>query len=57
VDADALLRQVTGRTREQDLVLSERMVQLVFDRLAGPDWLTAQAPTFPAAYPRPAGAV
>jgi conjugative relaxase-like TrwC/TraI family protein len=45
-DPDTLVRQVTGRTREQDLALSERTVAEVFDRLAGPDGLTATASTF-----------
>jgi len=45
-DPDDLVRQVTGRTREQDLVVSERTVAEVFDRLAGPAGLTAQASTF-----------
>jgi Creatinine amidohydrolase/TrwC relaxase len=45
-DPDTLVRQVTGRTREQDLVVSEGTVAEVFDRLAGPDGLTAQASTF-----------
>jgi TrwC relaxase len=45
-DPDDLVRQVTGRTREQDLVVSEPAVAEVFDRLAGPAGLTAQASTF-----------
>jgi hypothetical protein len=45
-DPDTLVREVTGRIREQDLVVSERTVVEVFDRLAGPDGLTAQASTF-----------
>jgi len=48
VDPDILVREVTGRTRhrEQDRTVSERTVAEVFDRLAGPDGLTAQASTF-----------
>jgi ATP-dependent exoDNAse (exonuclease V) alpha subunit len=48
VDVDALVRQVTGRTRdrEQDRTVSERTVAAMFDRLAGPDGLTATASTF-----------
>jgi conjugative relaxase-like TrwC/TraI family protein len=45
VDADALVGRVTGRAREQDLTVSERTVRGVFDRLAGPFGLTAQAST------------
>ena len=48
VDPDTLVRQVTGRTgdREQDRTVSERTVAAMFDRLASPDGLTAQASTF-----------
>ena len=48
VDPDTTVRQVTGRTqdRDQDRTLSERTVSEVFDRLAGPEGLTAQASTF-----------
>jgi len=48
VDADTLVRQVSGRTqdREQDRTVSERTVAEVFDRLTGPDGLTATASTF-----------
>jgi conjugative relaxase-like TrwC/TraI family protein len=48
VDPDTLVRQVTDRTRdrEQDQILSERTVAVMFDRLAGPDGLTEQASTF-----------
>jgi conjugative relaxase-like TrwC/TraI family protein len=53
VDADALVRQVTDRTRdrEQDRTVSERAVSertvaAMFDRLASPDGLTATASTF-----------
>jgi conjugative relaxase-like TrwC/TraI family protein len=43
---DTLVRQVTGRTRDHNQVLSERTVAEVLDRLAGPDGLTATASTF-----------
>jgi conjugative relaxase-like TrwC/TraI family protein len=46
VDPDILVGEVTGRTRNRDLALSERTVAEVFDRLASPDGLTAQASTF-----------
>jgi conjugative relaxase-like TrwC/TraI family protein len=48
VDADALVRQVSGRTpdRQQVWTVSERPVSKIFDRLGGPDGLTAQASTF-----------
>jgi conjugative relaxase-like TrwC/TraI family protein len=46
VDADTLVEQVTGRDRKQDLAVSERTVAEVFEHLAGPDGLTAQASTF-----------
>ena len=48
VDPDTTVRQVTGRTRdrEQDRTVSERTVAEVFDRLACPEGLTAQASTF-----------
>jgi conjugative relaxase-like TrwC/TraI family protein len=45
-DPDTLVRQVCGRTRDRDQGLSERTVADVFDRLAGPDGLTATASTF-----------
>jgi conjugative relaxase-like TrwC/TraI family protein len=47
-DADALVREVTGRTpnRQQDWTVSAAVADRVFDRLAGPDGLTAQASTF-----------
>jgi conjugative relaxase-like TrwC/TraI family protein len=45
-DPDTLVRQVTGRTLGREHGLSEEMVAEVFDRLAGPDGLTAQASTF-----------
>jgi conjugative relaxase-like TrwC/TraI family protein len=48
VDADTLVRQVTGRTanRVQDQTVSEAATGQLFDRLAGPDGLTATASTF-----------
>jgi conjugative relaxase-like TrwC/TraI family protein len=46
VDPDILVRQVTGRVRDRDQDLSERTVAEVFDRLASPDGLTAQASSF-----------
>jgi conjugative relaxase-like TrwC/TraI family protein len=46
VDADTLVRQVSGRTANRDQILSDRTVAAVFDRLAGPDGLTASASTF-----------
>jgi conjugative relaxase-like TrwC/TraI family protein len=46
VDADALVRQVSGRTVGRDQDLSERTVSNAFACLACPDGLTAQASTF-----------
>jgi conjugative relaxase-like TrwC/TraI family protein len=48
VDADTLVRQVTGRTanRIEDQTVSEEATGQLFDRLAGPDGLTATASTF-----------
>jgi conjugative relaxase-like TrwC/TraI family protein len=47
MDADTLVQQVTGRTRDRDPVLSEQAVAgQLFDRLAGPDGLTKHASTF-----------
>jgi conjugative relaxase-like TrwC/TraI family protein len=46
VDADTLVRQVTDRTREQDRGVSNLAVKRAFNRLAGPDGLTALASTF-----------
>jgi len=46
VDPDTLVRQVTGRTLGRDQGLSDRTVSKIFDRLAGPDGLTATASTF-----------
>jgi conjugative relaxase-like TrwC/TraI family protein len=46
MDPDALVRQVTGRAREPDREVSNLAVKRAFNRLAGPDGLTAQASTF-----------
>jgi hypothetical protein len=47
-DPDTLVRGVTGRTpnRNQDWTVSDAAVGRLFDRLAGPDGLTATASTF-----------
>jgi conjugative relaxase-like TrwC/TraI family protein len=47
-DPDSLVREVTGRTRDrdQDWTVSADAVGRLFDRLAGPDGLTATASTF-----------
>ncbi|HET7518317.1 MAG TPA: MobF family relaxase, partial [Actinomycetes bacterium] len=47
-DADTLVREVTGRTRDhsQDRTVSTAVAGRLFDRLAGPDGLTATASTF-----------
>jgi conjugative relaxase-like TrwC/TraI family protein len=45
-DPDTVLRQVTGRTLDRDQDLSERTVAELFERLASPAGLTAQASTF-----------
>jgi conjugative relaxase-like TrwC/TraI family protein len=45
-DPDALVRAVTGRARDRGQGPSEALVARVFDRLAGPEGLTAQASTF-----------
>jgi conjugative relaxase-like TrwC/TraI family protein len=47
-DADTLVREVTGRTpnRSQDKTVSNALTGQLFDRLAGPDGLTATASTF-----------
>jgi conjugative relaxase-like TrwC/TraI family protein len=45
-DPDALVRAVTGRARDRDQAPSEALVTKVFDRLASPAGLTAQASTF-----------
>src|SRR5215204_4908618 len=48
VDADILVREVTGRTPDRDLdrTVSAKAVGRLFDRLAGPEGLTATASTF-----------
>jgi conjugative relaxase-like TrwC/TraI family protein len=48
VDPDTLVRQVTDRTRDrdQDQTVSDAVTGRLFDRLAGPEGLTAQASTF-----------
>jgi conjugative relaxase-like TrwC/TraI family protein len=48
VDADALVWEVTGRTRDrgQDRTVSDEVAGRLFDQLAGPDGLTATASTF-----------
>ena len=48
VDPDALVRQVTDRTRdrEQDRTVSDQTVAKVFTVLASPDGLTAHVSTF-----------
>jgi conjugative relaxase-like TrwC/TraI family protein len=48
VDADALVRQVTGRIpdRDQEWTVSDGVAGRLFDRLAGPEGLTATASTF-----------
>jgi conjugative relaxase-like TrwC/TraI family protein len=46
VDPDTLVRQVIDRTQDRVQDLSDRTVAAVFDRLAAPDGLTAQASTF-----------
>jgi conjugative relaxase-like TrwC/TraI family protein len=45
-DPDALVHQVTGRARDREQGPSEAQVTKVFDRLASPEGLTAQASTF-----------
>ena len=48
VDPDTLVREVTGRTPDRDLdrTVSAEAAGRLFDRLAGPDGLTATASTF-----------
>jgi conjugative relaxase-like TrwC/TraI family protein len=48
MDPDTLVREVTGRTpnRDQDQTVSAEVIGRLFDRLAGPDGLTATASTF-----------
>jgi conjugative relaxase-like TrwC/TraI family protein len=47
-DADTLVREVSGRTadRDQAWTVSEEVAGRLFDRLAGPEGLTATASTF-----------
>jgi len=47
-EPDTLVREVTGRTpnRDQNQTVSEAVAGQLFDRLAGPDGLTATASTF-----------
>jgi conjugative relaxase-like TrwC/TraI family protein len=47
-DPDSLVRAVTGRTlnRQQDWTVSDEATGQLFDRLAGPEGLTATASTF-----------
>jgi conjugative relaxase-like TrwC/TraI family protein len=46
IDPERLVRQVSGRAREQDRGVSNLAVKRAFNRLAGPEGLTAQASTF-----------
>jgi conjugative relaxase-like TrwC/TraI family protein len=46
VDADSLVRAVTGRKVDRDHGLSEQTVSEMFNRMAGPSGLTATASTF-----------
>jgi conjugative relaxase-like TrwC/TraI family protein len=46
IDPDRLVRQVSGRAREQDQGVSNLGVKRAFGRLAGPEGLTAGASTF-----------
>jgi hypothetical protein len=48
IDPDRLVRQVSGRAREEDRGVSNLAVQRAFGRLAGPEGLTASASTFAA---------
>jgi hypothetical protein len=45
-DPDRLVRRITGRARDWEAAVSDAAVARVFDRLAGPEGLTAQASTF-----------
>jgi len=45
-DADILVREVTGRTRNRDRTVSDAAIGRLFDHLAGPDGLTKHASTF-----------
>jgi conjugative relaxase-like TrwC/TraI family protein len=46
IDPDELVRQVTGRAREQDQGVSNLAAKRAFNRLAGPEGLTAGVSTF-----------
>jgi ATP-dependent exoDNAse (exonuclease V) alpha subunit len=46
VDPDTLVREVSGRTCDRDPQVSAKAVGRLFDRLAGPEGLTATASTF-----------
>jgi conjugative relaxase-like TrwC/TraI family protein len=46
IDPDRLVRQVSGRAQEQDRGVSNLAVKWAFNRLAGPEGLTASASTF-----------
>jgi conjugative relaxase-like TrwC/TraI family protein len=46
IDPDRLVRQVSGRAREQDQKVSNLAVKRAFNHLAGPEGLTASASTF-----------
>jgi conjugative relaxase-like TrwC/TraI family protein len=46
IDPDQLVREVSGRAREQDREVSNLAVKRAFNRLAGPEGLTAGASTF-----------
>ncbi len=46
IDPDLLVRQVSGRAREQDQKVSNLAVKRAFNRLADPEGLTASASTF-----------
>jgi conjugative relaxase-like TrwC/TraI family protein len=46
IDPDRLVRQVSGRAREQDQGVSNLAIERAFNRLAGPEGLTAGASTF-----------
>jgi conjugative relaxase-like TrwC/TraI family protein len=46
IDPDRLVREVSGRAREQDQRVSNLAVERAFNRLAGPEGLTAGVSTF-----------
>jgi hypothetical protein len=46
VDADTVVRQVSGRTHDRDQGLSDRTVADTFNRLASPDGLTSHVSSF-----------